>query len=99
MIYYNANKFGRNVEDCAIRSISVAEGISWDEAYKKLSEYARNRGLMINSVESIEEYLDERYNRMCFDDMTVSEFAECFSHGTYLVSMPRTYNNNYRTET
>lgn len=88
MIYYNANKFGRNIEDCAIRSISVAEGISWDEAYRKLSDYARERGLMINSVESIEEYLDEHYDRMCMENMTVGEFAECFSHGTYLVSMP-----------
>ena len=71
MIYYNANAFGNDVEDCAIRSISVAEGISWDEAYRKLSDYARERGLMISSVESVEQYLDEHYNRMCIEDMTV----------------------------
>ena len=64
MIYYNANEFGHHIEDCTIRSISVAEGISWDEAYRKLSDYARERGLMISSVESIEGYLDEHYNRM-----------------------------------
>ena len=91
MIYYNANSFGNDVEDCAIRSLSTAEGISWDEAYRKLSDYARERGLMISSVESIEEYLDDNYNRMCIEDMTVGEFAYCFPYGTFLVTMPRTY--------
>ncbi len=88
MIFYNANTFGHHVADCAIRSISVAEGISWDEAYKKLSDYARVRGLMISDVESIEEYLDDNYNRVCVEDMTVGEFAESHPFGTYLVTMP-----------
>ena len=87
MIYYNANVFGNNVEDCTIRSISVAEGISWDEAYRKLSDYARERGLMISDVESIEEYLDENYTRICIDDMTVGEFADLCPYGTFLVTM------------
>lgn len=91
--YYNANTFGHDIEDCTIRAISVAEGISWDKAYKKLSDYARERGLMLSSVESIEEYLDDNYERMCEDDMTIEEFAECNSEGTYLVTMARTYNN------
>ena len=30
--YMNMNPNGNNVEDCTIRAISVAEGISWDEA-------------------------------------------------------------------
>ena len=88
MIYYNANKFGNEIDDCVVRSISVAEGISWDEAYKKLSDYARKRGLMMNSVESVEEYLDENYNRICFEDMTVGEFAEENPYGIFLVTMP-----------
>lgn len=94
MIYYNANIYGNNVEDCVIRAISVAESISWDEAYRKLSDYARERGLMISSVESVEEYLDEHYERMCIEDMTVGEFAECFPYGTYLVTMPRAYHGD-----
>ena len=87
MIYYNANSFGNNVEDCTIRSISVAEGISWDYAYRKLSDYARERGLMISDVESIEEYLDDNYERLCVDDMTVGEFADLNPYGTFLVTM------------
>ena len=93
MIYYNANTFGHDIEDCAIRSISVAEGISWDEAYRKLSDFARVRGLMVSSVESIEEYLDEHYDRMCVEDMTVGEFAYNHPYGTFLVTMPRTYSS------
>lgn len=89
--YYNANEFGHDIEDCAIRSISVAEGISWDKAYQKLSDYARERGLMISSVENIEEYLDECYERVCEADMTVGEFAELYPEGTFLITMPRTY--------
>lgn len=86
--YYNANKFGYDTEDCVIRSISVAEDISWDKAYKKLSDYARERGLMISSVESVEEYLDDNYDRACIDNVTVGEFAYMNPRGTFLVTMP-----------
>lgn len=85
--YYNANEFGYDVEDCTIRAVSVAEGISWDKAYKKLSDYARERGLMLSSVESIEDYLDDNYQKICLAGLTVGEFADTFSIGTYLVTM------------
>lgn len=87
MIYYNANIFGYNVADCTIRAISVAEGISWDRAYRKLSNYARKRGLMLSSVENIEQYLDKKYERICVPDMTVGEFAYENPLGTFLVTM------------
>lgn len=45
----------------------------------------------MSSVESIEQYLDDNYNRMCADDMTVGEFAYNNPYGTFLVTMPRTY--------
>ena len=96
MIYYNANEFGHHIADCTIRSISVAEGISWDKAYRKLSDYARERGLMLSSVESIENYLDDNYERLCIDDMTVGEFAYENPYGTFLVTMPRTYHSDCR---
>lgn len=89
--YYNANIFGYNIEDCTIRAISVAEGISWDRAYIKLCNYARKRGLMLNSVESIEQYLDDKYERVCETEMTVNEFAFENPEGTFLVTLPRTH--------
>lgn len=89
--YYNANEFGYDIEDCTIRAVSVAEGISWDKAYQKLSDYARKRGLMLSSVESIEQYLDDNYERVCDTGLTVGEFAENYPLGRFLVTMPRTH--------
>lgn len=85
--YRNANPNMNNIEDCTIRAISVAEGISWDEAYMKLSESARKMRLMMNSVEAIEEYLDSQYDRTCYNDRTVGEFIESHPEGTYLMTM------------
>ena len=42
---------------------------------------------MMNSVESIEEYLDDNYERICVPDMTVGEFASENPEGTFLVTM------------
>lgn len=85
--YYNANIYNNNIEDCTIRAISVAENISWDKAYIKLSDYARKRGLMLSSVQSIESYLDDNYKRFCNYNITVGEFARRYNKGTYLVTM------------
>ena len=85
--YMNMNPNGNNVEDCTIRAISVAEGISWDEAYEKLSNSARKMRLMMNSVDAIEEYLDSQYERTCYHDRTVGDFIESHPHGTYLITM------------
>ena len=86
--YYNANPMLNNIEDCSIRALSVAENISWDEAYRILSDYARKRGLMLSSVMSIEQFLDDNYNRVCNYDMTVQDFIEENPYGTYLITMP-----------
>lgn len=85
--YHNANPKLNEVEDCTIRAISVAEGISWDEAYIKLSKFARHNRLMTSSVESIEKYLDEHYNRIPTYEETVGEFANDHCYGTYLITM------------
>ena len=92
--YMNTNPFHNNIEDCTVRAISVAEGISWDEAYDKLSNSARDLGLMMNSVEAIEEYLDARYKKIPHYSNYVGEFIEEYPKGTYLVTMPRTYYSN-----
>ncbi len=85
--YYNMNPEGNDIEDCVIRAVSVAEGISWDEAYDELSDYARDIGLMMNSVEAVERYLDERYNRVPFYTETVGEFIYNHPVGIYLITM------------
>ncbi len=85
--YMNANPNGNDIEDCAIRAISVAERITWDEAYIELSKSARKMGLMINSVEAIEKYLDKKYKRVPIRVETVGEFIDTHPYGTYLITM------------
>lgn len=86
--YMNMNPENNKIEDCTIRAISVAEGISWDEAYDNLSDSARDLGLMMSSVEAIEEYLDERYRRVRIRVDTVGEFIYQHPRGIYLITMP-----------
>lgn len=89
--YMNMNPKGNDIEDCTIRAISLAEGISWNEAYKNLSNSARKLGLMMSSVEAIENYLDKRYKRVNTHYKTVGKFINAHPFGTYLITMPRTY--------
>lgn len=85
--YMNKNPENNDIEDCTVRAISVAEGISWDEAYDNLSDSARDMGLMMSSVEAIEEYLDERYEREPIFEETVGEFIYYHRYGTFLITM------------
>ena len=86
--YLNNNTHQRFVDDCTVRAISLAENNTWNRTYDKLSDMARSRGMMFNSVEFIEDYLDYNYLRQCHTAKTVGEFADENSHGTFLVTMP-----------
>lgn len=91
--YMNMNPKGNDIDDCTIRAISVAEGISWDEAYDKLSKSAKKLGLMMSSVPAIDYYLDKHYKRVITNFNTVGQFIKAHPYGTYLITMPRTYNS------
>lgn len=86
--YWNANSQQRFVDDCTVRAISLAENNTWNRTYDKLSDMARSKGMMFNSVEFIEDYLDYNYIRECSTAKTVGEFAYENPIGTYLVTMP-----------
>lgn len=86
--FYNANPLKNNVADCTTRAISLAEGISWDECYDKLSYLARQQGEMMDNVEFIEDYLDSRYPRKCHYSKTINEFTKEYPKGIYLCTMP-----------
>lgn len=85
--YYNANAKGNFVNDCVIRAISVAEGKSWDETYNELSDIAQSEGILLDDVEFVENYLDDRYERVCHYAKTVGEFIEEYPYGVYLITM------------
>lgn len=85
--YYNANSKNNFIDDCVIRSISVAEGASWEDTYEKLSILARKKGLLFSSVPFVEDYLDSKYDRVCYKNMTVGEFVRKNPKGIFLVTM------------
>lgn len=85
--YYNANAIGNDTSDCVVRAIARAEGISWDEAYEKLSDIAQSKGLLLDDVNFVEDYLDERYYRVQHYSKTVGEFTEEYPIGTYILTM------------
>lgn len=85
--FYNANAKGNFVNDCVIRAISVAEGKTWDETYEELSDIAQEEGILLDDVNFVENYLDDRYKRVPHLAKTVGEVIEEFPIGTYLVTM------------
>lgn len=86
-LYYNANPKNLLTDDCVLRSISVAEGISWHECQKKLSYLSDKKCKILNDVEFVEEYLDERYPRKNYKNMKVGYFAKHCPKGHFVVTM------------
>ena len=84
--YYNANPRKLLIDDCVLRSISVAEGITWEECQKKLSKLANKEAMLLNDVEFVEKYLDERYPRKCYKNMTIGQFCRTCSKGHFVVT-------------
>lgn len=84
---YNANPLNNNTADCTVRAISTAQGKTWDQTYRELSDSAQEKGVLFDDVEFIEDYLDSRYLRQCYYSMTVGEFLEECPMGVFLVTM------------
>lgn len=87
--YYNANPFGRIVNDCTVRAISLATEKTWDETYRELSDYARRQGITFSEIEFINEYLAERYPRYCDTEniTTLQNFLDLEIPGRFLITM------------
>ena len=86
--FYNANANNNFVNDCVIRSISVAENKSWSDTYDELSRIAKRNGILLDDVNFVEPLLDYRYDRVeTYEDETVGEFSERHPYGTYLITM------------
>ena len=85
--YYNANAKGRHTNDCVVRAISLAEDKTWNETYRELSEIAQSQGILLDDVNFVEPLLDQRYERICYNDTYVGEFIENNPTGTFLITM------------
>ena len=90
-IYYNANPLGRQVNDCAIRALSLAENSTWDETYDKLSAYAKERGMLLDEAKFLEPYLDSKYPKVYYRctncNKSLGELLHIIRKGIYLITM------------
>lgn len=88
---YNANPRQRRVNDCTVRAISLATGRTWDQAYEELAKVAQAQAIMPDDVTYIDEYLERRFQKVCGCKdrirITVEEFVDTHSQGTYLITM------------
>lgn len=89
--YYNANPLGLRVNDCTVRAYSLAENITWDEAYRELSCFAQAECIMPDDVKYIDNFLISRYPRVYNHDLekrkTVKSFIKEKPKGTFLITM------------
>lgn len=91
-IYYNANPLGREVNDCSVRAISLAEGSSWDETYDKLSNYAKEKCMLLDEAKFIEPYLNSKYPKVYYrcitcGDKNLGDLLKIYNRGIYLITM------------
>ena len=89
--YYNANPEGLHVHDCTVRSISLATGRTWDDTYFELCNFARLKRVMPDDVRYIDEYLNERFEKIYYCDrdcaVPIRDFIASQPKGTYLITM------------
>ena len=90
-IQYNPNPTGRFVGDCAIRAVSAALGIDWEDAYDMITDAGRAMGDMPSSDSVWGAVLRQHgFYRMsvpnqCPNCYTLKEFCRDNPHGIFVV--------------
>jgi hypothetical protein len=91
-VYFNNNPLGRRkVDDCAVRAISKALDISWDDAHDLLADMSKQMGTIMNDKDVISAVLRmngfyrENMPWTCKDCYSVREFARDNPVGIYVV--------------
>lgn len=90
-IKYNANPVANRIEDCAIRAVAVALGISWDEAFDLIADSAKKMGAVMHLNAAFGAVLRKNGFRRyiipnsCPDCYTVRDFCQDHPEGTYVV--------------
>lgn len=88
---FNNNPTGRNVGDCAVRAVSVALGVDWEEAYDLIAEAGYNMGDMPSSdsvwgaVLRQHGFYRKAIPNTCPDCYTAEDFAQDHPHGIYVL--------------
>lgn len=89
--YFNPNPANKNVDDCMMRALCAAEGMSWLEAYSLLCEV----GSMIYDLPNANEafrivlrrlgYSRHTIPNTCPDCYTVTDFCSDYRIGKYVL--------------
>lgn len=91
--FYNENpKSLVSASDCVVRAIAKATGISWDEVYQNLCLIGLRVKDMPSSKRVYRQYLNNisKMEKQPWNGnrkYTLTEFAEEFNRGTYVVSI------------
>ncbi len=90
-IQFNNNPTGRSVGDCAVRAVSVALGVDWEEAYDLISDAGYNMGDMPSSdsvwgaVLRQHGFYRKAIPNTCPDCYTAEDFAQNHPRGVYVL--------------
>ena len=90
-IPYNPNPQNKITGDCVVRAISIAEGISWDEAFKRLTDKAYTEKSMPSINPTWADYLEDHgyilfgLPNTCPRCYTVRQFTRDYPFGTYVL--------------
>lgn len=85
--FYNANAIGNFTDDCVIRAISCATNKSWDYVYDMLSDIAQFEGTMMDKVDFVVNYLDNKYYKINTDNLTVGNISNLYNDSVLLITM------------
>lgn len=90
-VEYNPNPCGRNVGDCAIRALTKALNVSWEEAYQMVSDNGYQMCDMPSSnsvwgaVLRQHGFYREAIPNFCPDCYTADDFCRDNPKGTYVL--------------
>lgn len=90
-INYNVNPISARVEDCAIRAVSVALDVSWDDAFDMIADNAKAMGSVMHNDAAWGSVLRQHgFERAiipntCPDCYTVRDFCKDHPKGRYVV--------------
>ena len=103
-VKYNPNPTGRNVGDCAVRAISKALKIDWEDAYSLISANGYAMGDMPSSdsvwgsVLRQNGFYRKAIPNTCPECYTARDFANDNPHGTFVLGfgghVATVYNGN-----
>ena len=90
-VKFNNNPMSRTVGDCAVRAVSLALGVDWEEAYNLIADAGYAMGDMPSSdsvwgaVLRKHGFYREAIPNSCPDCYTVEDFVKDFPHGVYVL--------------